>query len=294
MFVYRLVELLIFILIGFGIYLILLLIVGMPDSGIKRKIRKAFHKDSSQTRLLAMAISLSPYIPMSKASERKFDVKIRSAGLELSPRVFLAKSLIQALLPIVFGAFLFVMMRNSFGFFLAVIFLFLGMALPLKSLEDLNMATKKKKEKIEWELPRFVGSIIQEFRHHRDIVRILENYKPSAGKFLRSELETTIADMKTGHLESALLRMDSRLGIASMSSIVRGLIAVMQGDDGLFYFQMLEHDLKQIEYQKLKRIVAKRPSKVMKYSLIILISFLLVYGTMFFLQISESFKLLKG
>ena len=60
---------------------------------------------------------------------------------------------------------------------------------------------------------------------------------------LRQELEITIADMKSGNEETALTRLESRIGSTMLSDVVRGLISVKRGDNGVMYFEMLNHAL---------------------------------------------------
>jgi hypothetical protein len=58
---------------------------------------------------------------------------------------------------------------------------------------------------------------------------------------------------------------------------VRGLIGVLRGDDGVVFFQMLSHDLKQLELQRLKRLAMERPPKIRKFSFLLLGCMLLLY-----------------
>ena len=63
--------------------------------------------------------------------------------------------------------------------------------------------------------------------------------------------------MKSGSHEAALTRFESRVGISSLSEVIRGLIGVLRGDDGVIYFQMLSHDLKQKNFNDSKRLLRK-------------------------------------
>ena len=56
------------------------------------------------------------------------------------------------------------------------------------------------------------------------------------------------------------------MGSAIISDIVRGLIGILRGDDGRMYFQMLSHDLKAQELQRLKTKAAKIPPKIRVFS----------------------------
>ena len=70
--------------------------------------------------------------------------------------------------------------------------------------------------------------------------------------------------------EAALVRFEGRIASPMLSDITRGLIGVLRGDDGRLYFQMLSHDLKQQELQRLKAKAAKIPPKIRVFSFIML------------------------
>jgi hypothetical protein len=82
--------------------------------------------------------------------------------------------------------------------------------------------------------------------------------------------------------------METRLNSSSLSETIRGLIGVLRGDDGVVYFQMLSHDLKQLELQRLKTIAMKRPAKIRKYSFAMLFCFLMMYLSVMFVEIIET------
>lgn len=117
------------------------------------------------------------------------------------------------------------------------------------------------------------------------MLSILETYKANAGTSFKKELEITVADMKSGSYESAITRFEARIGSSSLSDVTRGLIGVLRGDDGVVYFQMLTHDLKQLEIQRLKTLAMKRPGKIRKYSFAMLFCFMLMYLSVMFIEI---------
>ena len=140
-----------------------------------------------------------------------------------------------------------------------------------------NRAEKKMKvrrEEIEYELPRFVATLTQELQAS---LSMLESYQKNAGKAFKNELSITIADMRTGNFEGALTRLEARVSSAMLSDIVRGLIGVLRGDDGVTFFRMLSHDMKQLELQRLKKLAMERPPKIRKYSFLLLGCMLLLY-----------------
>ena len=58
---------------------------------------------------------------------------------------------------------------------------------------------------------------------------------------------------------------------------MRGLIGVLRGDDSAVYFQMLAHDFKQLELQRLKAKAQKIPPKMRVFSCAMLMCFLITY-----------------
>ena len=126
--------------------------------------------------------------------------------------------------------------------------------------------------------PAFAVSIQQSLSADRDVLKLLTSYRRIAGvPYLGQELDTTIADMKTGNYENALLHFQNRIGGTMLSDIVRGLIGTLRGDDQQMYFKMLVFDMRQIEQNNLKKEAAKRPKQMQKYSMMMLFCILLIY-----------------
>ncbi len=136
---------------------------------------------------------------------------------------------------------------------------------------------KKRRKLIEAELPRFAVSIQQGLATDRDVLKLLTSYRRIAGPHLGQELDTTVADMRTGNYENALLHFQNRVGSTMLSDIVRGLIGTLRGDDQQMYFKMLVFDMRQIEQNNLKKEAGKRPKQMQKYSMMMLFCILLIY-----------------
>jgi len=73
-----------------------------------------------------------------------------------------------------------------------------------------------------------------------------------------------------------------------LSDITRGLIGVLRGDDGGMYFQMLAHDMKQLELQRLKAQAMKIPPKIRVFSFAMLMCFLMTYMAIIVYEIITS------
>ena len=168
------------------------------------------------------------------------------------------------------------------------IILFLAIVVYFKEIRSAEELLRGKRDSLERELPRFVLTIEQELKSSRDVLSILETYKKNAGDVLREELEITVADMKSGNFESALIRFETRFGSSMLSDVTRGLLSVLRGDDGVTYFQMLARDFKEMQFRKLKQEAMKKPHKIRKYSFLMLGCFVVTYLVIMLVEILET------
>ncbi len=171
---------------------------------------------------------------------------------------------------------------------LAPVIIIIAILIYFKEIKSADEILKKSRSAIEYELPRFVNTLAQELYGSRDVLSILETYKKNTTGVFKRELEITTADMKSGNLESALTRFETRIGSSMLSDVVRGLVGTIRGDNNIVYFQMLSHDFKQIELQRLKAEVMKRPAKIRRYSMMMLGCFVMTYLVVMVLQIVEN------
>lgn len=153
----------------------------------------------------------------------------------------------------------------------------LALLLYFKENQKADETLKAKREEIEGELPRMVATMEQELKASRNVIGMLERFKGNAGPALTGELDILLADMRSSNYEAALTRFEARLNSPMLSDVVRGLIGVLRGDDSTVYFQMLAHDFKQIELQRLKAQAQKIPPKIRVFSFVMLVCFLLTY-----------------
>ena len=89
-----------------------------------------------------------------------------------------------------------------------------------------------------------MGLLIMGLATDRDVLKLLTCYRRIAGSHLGQELDTTVADMRTGNYENALLHFQNLVGSTMLSDIVRGLIETLRGDDQQMYFKMLVFDMR--------------------------------------------------
>ena len=277
------------ILLCAGIYFLLAGALKVPTLAATKAVIAVTGREKKKSKSLNAVIfdlsaKLAKHIKINGYKRRKMAAAIKSAGMNLSPEAYTATAIVKTGL-----VALFIIPSVIFAPILAIAVVFIAVTVFFKSYTAADEIVKKKREAIELELPRFVNTITQELKASRDILSILESYQKHAGEAFKTELEVTIADMKSGSHETALTRFEARMGSSHLSDVVRGLIAVMRGDNGVVYFQMLSHDLKQFEIQKLKMIAMKRPGKIKKYSFFMLACFLLMYLAIIGVEIFNAF-----
>ena len=96
---------------------------------------------------------------------------------------------------------------------------------------------------------------------------------------MKTELEITIADMRSGNVEVALTRLENRIGSTMMSDITRGLAALERGDNNVVYWGQLVIKFSDYQRQILKQQANAVPRKVRKLSMALMFCFILIYVT---------------
>lgn len=263
---------------GVGVYNLSCAFVDVPTAKtsrmmmIAKKQTGAGNEKLFDVYLTKVAEKLSPILRLDPIKKAKLSLALNIAGIPLTPEAYTMKAILTALLTALAGLFLLLFMPM-------VGFLVMGLSVLMwfSTYQQAFDIVKKRKKLIEAELPRFAVSIQQGLSTDRDVLKLLISYRRIAGPHLGQELDTTIADMKTGNYENALLHLQNRVGSTMLSDIVRGLIGTLRGDDQQMYFKMLVFDMRQIEQNNLKKEAAKRPKQMQKYSMMMLFCILLIY-----------------
>ena len=271
-----------------GLYFVLADLLKLPRLSTERALISAGRRERSLVKslealILGWALKLAPFIKMDAYKRRRLESKLAAAGLDMTPEVYTAYGILKPCL-ILLGIIpcLFVLP------ILTPVVVVLAILTWFKESRRADELVKARMELIEGELPRFVATVHQELAASRDVLRILENYKKHAGPDFSRELDVLTADMRSSSYEAALIRFEARMGSATISDIVRGLIGILRGDDGRMYFQMLSHDLKALELQRLKAKAAKIPPKIRVFSFIMLMCFMMTYIVIIVYQIINS------
>lgn len=229
------------------------------------------------------AVKLSKYIRMDEYKKSRMRNVLSAAGMEPEPELYTASAMVKA------GAIgLGVIPSLMILPLLAPIILFLTVLIYFKEIRKADDALSEKREKIERELPRFSATVTQELKASRDVLSMLESFKKNAGEDFAAELDILTADMRSSSYEAALTRFEARFNSPMLSDITRGLIGVLRGDDSAVYFQMLSHDMKQLELQRLKAQAMKIPPKIRVFSFLMLMCFLMTYMAIIIYEIMHS------
>ena len=284
-----LLILLVAVLLGIGAYNLSCAFVDVPTARTSRMMMIAKKQTGeaseklSDVYLTRIAEKLSPLLKLDPIKKSKLALALNIAEIPLSPEAYTMKAILTAILTALLGLFLVL-------FIPVVGFVVMGMSILMwfSTYQKAFDIVKKRKKLIEAELPRFAVSIQQSLSTDRDVLKILVSYRRIAGPHLGKELDTTIADMKTGNYENALLHLQNRVGSTMLSDIVRGLIGTLRGDDQQMYFKMLVFDMRQIEQNNLKKEAAKRPKQMQKYSMMMLFCILLIYVVVLSVEVVSS------
>jgi tight adherence protein C len=265
------------ILLALGLFFVMADALKLPTLAAEQAMLSAGKPKKSarktlETLLLWAALRLARHLKMDGYKRHRLLNTLMAAGIDLTPEAFAAYAIVKA------GAIALLILPSLLLLpLLAPVLLFLAVMVYFKARRAADEKLKAKREGIEKELPRFVATLTQNLKGSRDVLGMAEVYKKNAGVLFAGELDVLTADMRSSSYEAALTRFEARINSPLLSDVIRGLIGVLRGDDGAVYFQMLAHDMKQLELQQLKAEAMKVPPKVRKYSFMMLVCFLVTY-----------------
>lgn len=275
-------------LTGFAAYNLATGFLDIPTRRASRLMLQSKRQGQQQENLLDVYITklaqrLARFVNLDSVRRGKLSDAIELCGLSITPEVYLCRTLIIAGSGLIVAMLAF-LIHPLLGALLAVMAVLLAAANYMKVYDEMA----KRRKAIEAELPRFALTISQSLLHDRDVLKIISAYRQVAGASLRRELDILTADMRSGNYETALLRFEHRVNSSLLSDIVRGLIGTLRGDDQQIYFKMLSVDMRQLELDNLKKEAGKRPAKMQRYSMLMLLCILLIYGVVLTVEVIGS------
>lgn len=261
-------------LIFCGLLNLVHLLLQYPDSRewrtVRSVIRSTSKKEPPADRIIqSMSSALAPYMFVEAYQSRKLQSTLHAAGIQSTPQLFLAEVWVKTLLLLMMFSPIALILPMAIPFLVI-----LTISLYFKEVSRPDSVLKERRAAIETDLPRMVMTIEQELGATRDVLGILSNFRRNTTPALRRELDITVADMRTGNLETALTRLGARVGSPKLTDVVRGLLSVVRGDDGQVYFKILAHDFKLMEVQRLKLEAMKKPDRIRRCSMFCTFAFL--------------------
>ena len=268
----KIVLIVVFILTACGLFLLLSGILKLPTLRTGRAMMQSGKKEKKLQKTLDAfymdgAAYLGKYIGMNAYKKSRMQNVLNAAGLKMTPETYMAYAYLKA-----GSIFLLILPALHVFPLLAILLVLLGVMVYYKETRKAEELVREKREQ----------------KNSRDVLSMLEHYKENAGEMFQKELDIVCADMRSSSYEAALTRFEARLNSPQLSDVVRGLIGVLRGDDGAVYFQMLTHDFKQAELQRLKAKAAKIPPKIRVFSFAMLLCFLATYFAIIGYEIIKS------
>lgn len=286
------IQLIAGILVGVGMMYVLLDAFRVPylktSKAVKTVSKKQREKTSSvDVWLGGIATSISKIIKLNEYKRAELENDLKTARINITPEQYKANAIVKAA---VLGVFAIPML---------FIFPLISPVILITSVIVYNIENKKagkrikeKREKIEYELPRFVSTVEKNLKHSRDALYMMESYIRNADEEFKEELSITVADMRSSNYEAAITRLEGRIGSPMMSDVCRGLIGVLRGDEMAVYWSTLSLKFADVHKQRLKLRAQKIPKKVKRLSIALLVCFMLVYVVVIMYQIVDSLALL--
>ena len=280
--------------IGIGVFLVVSDFFRIPYIKTSKAASNLSKRQKNKTSTIDLCLRdfatwISTKIRINEYKRMQLLSDLQTANLNITPELHIANAIIKSGLCglLVIPTFLIFPIISP-------LVIVLAFAIYFKEYKGIQERIKIRRSAIEFELPRLVFTIEKTLSHNRDILEIFDTYRENAGEELKHELSITVADMRSGNYESALTRLESRVGSAMLSDVVRGLISVLRGDNTSIYWASLSLKFADIQRQLLKGQAQKVPSKVKRLSMVLLFCFISVYLVVIISQIMTSLGAIFG
>ncbi len=282
------------VLIGIGLFMILADRFRIPYMRTSKAVNNLAKQQKEKTSsidvwLSSFASFIARKLRLNEYKKGQLESDLRTAQMDITPEMFMANAIVKSLIIGIFAIpvlFIFPI--------LSPVIIFLAFILYRMNMKGISNRIKKKRARIEYELPRFVFKIEKSLMHSKDVIEMIESFAKNAGPELKHELDITAADMHSGNTEVAITRLEARVGSPLMSDVCRGLISINRGDVNTAYWNSLSMKFADFQRQHLKLEAEKIPKKVKRLSMCLLFCFMLIYVVVILVQIVSSIGVLFG
>ena len=263
----------IFALLAAGMFTMAQQVLRLPPASTAKGVRLASQKGFTLNDLLyrlyikPVARLIAPYIRMADFKEKRMQVQLARAGIPLSPKEYLARSVLMAATAMIMsGIFISFAVKNMLP-----VSVILGVIVFFHFHGEVKDKLKDKDKMIEAELPKFIRAIVQGMKTEKDIIKLLETYETIAGKGLKYDIEVLIMDLKSGNFEEGMMDFDKRVGNAYISRLSKALISANRGDNQDSALNYLMSDMGLLAKETMQRELNKRPGRVKALSIPVVI-----------------------
>ena len=268
-----------------GAYLIICDFFKIPTLSFSKTARNIIYIGKNESNIFNswksdLAAWLSRYIHINEYKKLQLETDLKCAGLNCTPEQHIADSIVRAMPVGLIAVISLFILPLFFPFLVALSFL-----MYIQSSKKLQSKLNEKRTAIEFELPRLVDTIRNKLKHSRDVLQILDEYRSISSPELKEELSITIADMRSGNHETAITRLESRVGSTMLSDVTRGLLGIIRGDINFSYWDTLSIKFSDSQRQLLRLKAQKIPGKVNRLSMCLLGCFIFCYLVVIGIQI---------
>ena len=282
------------VFVGIGLFMILADHFRIPYMRTSKAVNNLAKQQKEKTSsidvwLSSFASFIARKLRLNEYKKGQLESDLRTAQMDITPEMFMANAIVKSLIIGIFAIpvlFIFPI--------LSPVIIFLAFILYRMNMKGISNRIKKKRARIEYELPRLVFKIEKSLMHSKDVIEMIESFAKNAGPELKHELDITAADMHSGNTEVAITRLEARVGSPLMSDVCRGLISINRGDVNTAYWNSLSMKFADFQRQHLKLEAEKIPKKVKRLSMCLLFCFMLIYVVVILVQIVSSIGVLFG
>lgn len=282
-----------FIMFTVGTYVLAAELLHLPSRKAGRNLvhtqkenllRKLYIKISTPLiSMLAKIIRIPSYMRV------KYMRDLERAGMLCSPEAYVSNAIVTGFLTAASSVIFALLGIPIVAMGMAV----LGVLLYFRELSRVNNLLKELDAKILKALPHFVRMVTESLKSDKNICKIFGKYIRDVPETpLKGDLNRFLAFIDAGgNQEQALRILDNTLGVSAMSGFITGLIEVSKGVDQTLYFEMVSRDMKVLNTENIKRTVAKRPAKIKKATIAMIVCLFLLYLVPMVMQVLQGIQM---
>lgn len=271
---------------GVALYMLITNLMKLPTQKSVDIMLKAAQGNKKEIPFASLSKKFAKHIKMDTSKKEKLERALELMQDTQSAEEFMAQKYIMAVIISLIFSILFLVSKP-----LGVIGILFGPIVSYLQYQEVFKKLKNHRAAVEREVPRFTQSVYENLKVSRNVLAIMESYQTVAGTAFSFELQKTIADMKTSNYESALMRLDRRIGSQPLSEVIRGLIGTLRGNDQTTYFDHLSFEMKHLEENMIRKEAMKRPEQMQRLSMAMLIGVFLMLAAVCGTMLVESFKI---